>query len=284
MNTNSTVAASSVVEPARAPHAASVVLALLALLPGVAAAEAQAYTLDPVHTRVLFAVSHAGFSKALGTVSGSTGVLLFDPDDWSQARLDVRVPLARLDLGDPKWNAATLARNLLDGERFPEARFSSTGVLPLDDRNARVCGELTLRGVTRPLCMDVTLNALDRHPMPPFRRTAGFSATASLSRRDFGIDTWANVIGDMVELRIEAEAVRADRSAAESLGAPMPVPVPVPVPEPGSEPEPEPEPTAEPEPECVPVPTPEPQPEEATGVPPPADSPLPVPRATATKP
>ena len=186
-----------------AAPAAILLASLLAALPGTAgASEVPAYTLDPVHTRVMFAIEHAGFSKALGTVSGSTGVLLFDPDDWTTARLDVRVPLARLDLGDAKWNAATLARNLLDGERFPEARFVSDAVCPLDETRARVCGQLSLRGVTRPLCLDVAFNALKRHPLPPFRRTAGFSATGMLSRTDFGIDAWPTLIGYAVELRI----------------------------------------------------------------------------------
>lgn len=192
---------------------------MLSLLPGVAAADAVVYELDPVHTRVMFAVEHAGFSKALGTVSGSTGVVVFDPQDWSSARIDVSLPLTRLDLGDAKWNAATLARNLLDGERHPQARFVSSMVLPVDATHAQVCGDLTLRGVTRPLCMAVTINALKRHPMPPFRRTAGFSATTELSRADFGIDAWKNLIGDTVELRIEAEAVRTRASAADILDA-----------------------------------------------------------------
>ncbi len=187
-------------------------LLLLCLLPLPAAAER--YRLDPVHTRVLFAIEHAGFSQALGTVSGSEGVLDFDPDNWAGARLDVVIPIARLDLGDDKWNRATLARNLLDGQRFPQARFTSTHVEPLDAQRARVHGQLSLRGVTREVVLEVTLNALKRHPLPPFRRTAGFSATATLSRADFGIDAWPSVIGDRVELRIEAEAVRDGNATA----------------------------------------------------------------------
>lgn len=193
-------------------------VALLACASGAAAADGpEPYTLDPVHTRVVFTVDHAGLSKAVGTVSGSTGRLLFDPADWTSARLDVRVPLTRLDLGDAKWNAATLARNLLDGERHPEARFVSTAVVPVDPTHARVCGELSLRGVSRPLCLDVTLRAVKRHPLPPFRRTAGFSACATLSRQDFGIDAWPDMIGDAVALRIEVEAVRATRSAGDEF-------------------------------------------------------------------
>ena len=172
------------------------------------AAQSVHYELDPVHTRVLFSVSHAGFSQALGTVSGSTGELDFDADDWSSARLRATVPMARLDLGDPGWNAAALANRLLDAGDHPEARFVSTTITPRDATHAQVCGDFSLRGVTAPLCLEVTLNARKRHPMPPFRSTVGFSATATISRSVFGIDAWPSVIGDAVDLRIEAEAVR----------------------------------------------------------------------------
>lgn len=231
--------------------ALAIAAALVAAMPVlVRAAGPERYALDPVHTRVLFAIGHAGFSKALGTVSGSTGSLLFDRDDWRSAQIDVHVPLARLDLGDAKWNAAALAANLLDGERHPEARFVSRTVEPVDADRAQVCGDFTLRAVTRPLCLDVTLNALKRHPLPPFRRTAGFSATATLSRADYGLNAWKSVIGDSVELRIEAEAVRSNRTdgaadeadenelpAAESV-TPQPdsPPVEEPLPEPSPEP------------------------------------------------
>ncbi|MCD9005060.1 YceI family protein [Luteimonas sp. XNQY3] len=172
------------------------------------AAPAQ-YALDPVHTRVQFAIDHAGFSKAIGTVSGSTGTIVFDPDDWSTARVEVSIPIARVDLGDAEWNRATLARNLLDVERHPVATFVSTRIEPLDPQRAIVHGNLTLRGETREVALQVVRNGLKRHPLPPFRRTVGFSATAALSRAGFGIDAWKSVIGDAVELRLEVEATRS---------------------------------------------------------------------------
>lgn len=179
------------------------------LLPALAlAAGPERYQLDPVHTRVMFAISHAGFSNAIGTVSGSTGTLAFDPDDWTGATLQASVPLDRLDLGDAKWNRAATAANLLDVAEYPVATFVSTRIEARDAAHAKVHGTLTLHGVSREIALDVTLNALKRHPLPPFRRTVGFSATTTLSRRAFGIDAWPNVIGDSVELRIEAEAVR----------------------------------------------------------------------------
>ncbi len=186
--------------------------------------EIPVYCLDPVHTRAMFAIEHAGFSKAIGTVSGSTGELRFDPAHWSQARLEAAVPLARVDLGDAKWNKTALAGNLLDVERYPEARFVSTRVEPLDERRATVHGMLTLHGTTQAIALNVELNAMKRHPLPPFRRTVGFSATGRISRSAFGIDAWPSVIGDDVELRIEAEATRgacdgddSDTASAENV-------------------------------------------------------------------
>lgn len=201
-------------------------------------AQPASYRLDPVHTRVAFAVEHAGFSKAIGTVSGSTGTLLFDPDDLSSASLQVEVPMQRVDLGDEAWNRSTLGRNLLDAERFPVATFVSTRIEPVDATHATVSGILTLRGVSREVEMDVVVNAVKRHPLPPFRRTAGFSATLALDRSDFGIDVWPTMIGNRVELRIEAEATRSqnieetDNVDASGETRETTTPAPLPTPEP----------------------------------------------------
>ncbi|NDK39128.1 polyisoprenoid-binding protein [Pseudoxanthomonas gei] len=193
---------------------ASLLLLATSALPAQAASAS--YELDPVHTRVMVAVEHAGFSKALGTVSGSTGHLQFDPDDWTTAHLEVSVPLQRIDFGDGKWNQAVLAANLLDAATHPFAKFVSTRIEPIDPQHATVHGTLTLHGVSREVQLQVTLNALKRHPMPPFRRTAGFSAIAELSRADFGIDAWKSVIGDRVELRMEVEATRSRAGNADA--------------------------------------------------------------------
>jgi polyisoprenoid-binding protein YceI len=190
-------------------------LALLLMLPvAPASAGTEAFALDPVHTRVAFFVDHAGLSRAIGTFSGAHGSLQFDPEDWSTARLEVVVPLANLDLGDADWRDKVLEPAFLDAKGQPEARFVSTRVETTGENQARVTGQLSLRGVSREVVLDVRLNALKRHPVT-FRRTAGFSASTRLSRRDFGITTWPNVIGDEVELQIEAEAIR-DRNDTPS--------------------------------------------------------------------
>lgn len=174
------------------------------------------YAIDPVHTRVQFTLDHAGYSRAIGTVSGSTGTITFAPGDWASARVDVTVPLGRLELGDRAWNRAALG--ILDADEHPDARFVSTRVEPIGAWTARVCGELTLHGTTGDLCLDVAFNQLARYPLPPFHRVAGFSASGHLKRSDFGIDDWKSLVGDTVELRIEAEARYTGPAPAEAGG------------------------------------------------------------------
>jgi polyisoprenoid-binding protein YceI len=182
-------------------------LALAALVAVPSAARAERYAIDPVHTRIGFQVSHAGFSSPIGTFSGATGTLEFDPADWSGAHVEVRVPIATLDLGDADWQRRILDGTFFDAKKFPEARFVSTQAVARGQDEADVVGELTLHGVTRPVRLHVKFNKLARHPLT-FRRTAGFSATATLSRKDFGMDKWAKLVGDEVRLVLEVEATR----------------------------------------------------------------------------
>ena len=170
--------------------------------------DAVAYAIDPVHTRIAIAIDHAGFSRAIGTVSGTTGTLSLLPGSWDGAQVAADIPLTRLDFGDGDWNRAVAAGGLLDSGRHPVARFRSLRVEPLDATRARIHGELTLRGTTRAVVLEATRNGERRHPLPPFRHTAGFSATATLSRAEFGSTAWGSMIGDAVEVRIEVEATR----------------------------------------------------------------------------
>ncbi len=201
-------------------------LLLLASLssPMSAAAKTEDFALDPVHTRIAFQVSHAGLSNPIGTFSGTTGTLSFDEADWTTAQLKVIVPIATLDLGDANWQKKILDPTFFNSAKFPEARFVSSKVERTGERGAQVTGELTMHGVTRPVTLAVTLNALKRHPLT-FKRTAGFSATATLSRKDFGMDAWSSLVGDEVRLIMEVEAVRAGQQA-ESEPEPGSTPTP----------------------------------------------------------
>lgn len=193
-----------------------------ALLPLSAQARLEQYRLDPVHTRVAFQVSHAGFSNPVGSFSGVQGELRFDPDDWSSASLEARIPLATLALGDEDWQKRILDPTFFDATRYPSATFRSLRVERIDDTHGRLHGELSLHGKTQPVSLDFVFNALKRHPLT-FRRTAGFSATGTFKRSDFGIDAWKTLVGDEVKLIIEVEATRGgsddDKNTTEERDA-----------------------------------------------------------------
>lgn len=180
---------------------------LACLLPACASAKKLRYELDPVHSRIVFLVGHAGFSRAIGTFSGLTGELQFDPDDHAAGSVQASVPIASLDLGDAKWRKSVLDPTFFDAADFPVARFVSRQVEATAAPQLRIRGELELHGVRRPVLLEATFNKLDRHPLS-LRRTVGFSARTVLRRSDFGMLKWQKLVGDEVEVLIEIEAVR----------------------------------------------------------------------------
>jgi polyisoprenoid-binding protein YceI len=195
----------------------SLLLTSLAAAPQLRAAT-ESYAIDPVHTRVGFQVSHAGFSNPLGSFSGSHGRLDFDEADWSAATVDVVVPVATLDLGDADWNTKILDATFFNAKKFPDAHFVSTQVEKTGERTARITGELSLLGQTHPVVLEATFNVLKRHPLT-LRRTIGFSATGKFSRAAFGMDAWKNLVGDEVSLIIEIEATRQRGDTKEPANA-----------------------------------------------------------------
>jgi polyisoprenoid-binding protein YceI len=203
------------ITPWTAGSAALLLAFALVAPPAAQAGDGPAWRIDPTHSRVVFDVDHAGFSYSLGTLSNPTGTLRFDPDGWDGAEVQVELPVARLDFGDADWNRAMLGPRWFDADAHPTITFRSTRVEPIDAANARVHGELTVRGVSAPVVLDVRRNGVRRHPLT-LRRTAGFSATTELDRRTFGLDDSPSMIGTAVRVRIELEAKRSGRSSAES--------------------------------------------------------------------
>jgi polyisoprenoid-binding protein YceI len=190
-------------------------LPLLLLATTPALAEPDAWRIDPVHTQVLFSIDHQGFNQSLGLFKASAGSLTFDPDDWSAARLDIRVDAASVLLGDAEWEDTVRSWRFLDTKRWPQARYRSRSVEKLGADHGIVRGDLELHGQSRPLDIAFRLNKLASDPYT-FKRTAGFSATATLKRSDYGMDKVLSAVGDEVQLRLEAAFVRDRGSAKEN--------------------------------------------------------------------
>ena len=190
----------------------SIVFVLAVFVCSAACAKPEHFAIDPVHTRIAFKVDHSGFSNSIGTLSGSSGTLDFDRDDWRSAKVEVSIALDRLEMGDAKWKDKVLGASLLAAKQQPLAHFVSTSVEPRADNRALIHGTLSLRGHDTPVTLDAHLNALKRHPLT-FKRTIGFSATATLSRKALQMGAYPDSIGDAVELQIEVEAEAAKVTA-----------------------------------------------------------------------
>jgi len=185
-----------------------VCLSLWSIAGGVTAKPAN-YRFDPVHSQLVFFIKHLEFSHAIGRFSAWTGQFRFDPEDWSSATVDVTIPVATLDLGDDGWNRKILGAQWLNAQKFADMRFISERVQPIDADDARVIGQLTLLGITRPVTLDVHLNDIGVHSLT-FKPTVGFTATARLQRSAFGLTTSSGSVGDEIEIRIEVEGQRID--------------------------------------------------------------------------
>lgn len=188
----------------------------VAMLAPASPLRAETWRFDPVHSQAWFSAEHQGFSHPQGRVRIKDGWFRFDPADWGSAGVEVVFDLASVDLGDPKWNKAVQASALLDVDRHPLARYTSQRVERIDDRHGVIHGELELRGRRHRVDVAFTLNRIANDPYA-FGRKAGFSASASLSRADFGMTRYEGVVGQTITLRFEIEGI-ADRDAAKPGG------------------------------------------------------------------
>lgn len=186
-------------------------VAAVVLLLGAGSAWASDYRFDTVHSQVFFCVSHLGFSNPCGRMRVKSGFIHFDKNHWTQAKVDVVVDTASLDLGDAKWDSMLRSWQFLETDKYPTAHYVSTGVTKTGDHSAIVHGKLSLRGKARPVDLHVIFNRAGIDPYS-FRYTAGFSATATIKRSDFGIKKYLPDIGDEVTLRIEVEGLRGAAS------------------------------------------------------------------------
>ena len=139
---------------------------------------------------------------------------MLDRDDPSQSRIDVTIDPAGVDTGVEAFDSHLMNADFFDVDTFPLITFVSTAVEPTGDATALVTGDLTIKDNTRPVVLDVTLNYIGEHQLAQFdpdlagMEVAGFSASATLLRSEFGLGMFTPMVGDEVELIIETELLR----------------------------------------------------------------------------
>ena len=171
--------------------------------PNPAAVQAGTYAVEPSHTRVMFAVSHMGFSTWFGDFTQTSGSLRLDPRSPAAAAVDVTVQTASVSSTNAKLDDELRDATWLDAAKFPTIRFRSTKVTPTGPGRADVTGDFTLHGVTRPLTLHAVFNGAGANPMNKIY-TAGFEGSGVIRRSDFGVTKYVPLIGDEVRVTISA--------------------------------------------------------------------------------
>lgn len=183
------------------------VAALLLLHPLHAQARPEKFDFDAGHTRIVFFVSHTGFSNMVGRIKEMNGFFVLDPKNPTDGKVEVVMKADSVDTDHAGLNEKLRGENFFNTEKFPEITFASTRIKQRDKNHGELTGNLTLLGVTRPVTLQVALNKVDFHPITQ-KYTAGFTATGEIKRSDFGMNYGLpSLIGDVVQIHIEAEGI-----------------------------------------------------------------------------
>ncbi|HET6372242.1 MAG TPA: YceI family protein [Candidatus Polarisedimenticolia bacterium] len=178
-----------------------------------ASVQAATWDLDPAHSSATFKVKHLMISNVTGGFGKVTGVVNYDPADLSKTTVEATIETTSLDSGVEGRDKHLKSPDFLDVEKFPSITFKSKKVEKAGDGRLKVTGDLTIRGVTKEVVLDV------EGPMPEIKDPwgnvkSGASATTKINRQDFGV-SWSKtldggglVVSDEVTINIDVEMVK----------------------------------------------------------------------------
>lgn len=177
------------------------------------------WNFEPGHTAAAFTARHMMISKVRGHFKDVHGSLVFDQEDPAKSSTEVTIDARKVWTGEPARDEHLRSADFLDVEHFPEITFRGNQVTLIGEHDYQVTGELTIRGVIRPVTLDVRY--LGRWETPWWedgvnkgpRTRAGFFATTKINRQDFGVswndimDKGGIVVGNILEITIDVEAI-----------------------------------------------------------------------------
>lgn len=170
------------------------------------------WEIDAIHSNVEFSVRHMMISTVRGRFAEVNGHIDFDPADPTSAKIEVEIPVASIDTRSEGRDEHLRSDDFFAADKYPNMTFTSSRVEAAGGNRYRVTGDLTIRGVTREVVLDVEFHGT--HPDAYGGVRAGFSATTSINRFDYGL-TWnaaiesgGVVVGDTVKINLEIQAVR----------------------------------------------------------------------------
>lgn len=176
-------------------------LAAVMAMPALAASTT--WNLDPFHTNAQFFVKHLGISTVQGDFTKVTGTVMLDDSDVTKSSVNVTIDVNSIDTRVSRRDDDLKSEGFLNAAQFPTITFQSTKVAKSGDNTLKVTGNLTIRGVTKEVTLDVTGPTAPISAMGSQRR--GFSATTKINRNDFGVSKDPGMVGDDLTILIDGE-------------------------------------------------------------------------------
>ena len=179
---------------------------LLTLTASAALAAPETYVLDGSHTYPRFSYSHLGFSTQLSRFNTTTGKVVFDKAAKSGS-VDIEIDAKSVDTGSTLFNQHIQGEDFLDTAKYPKAIFKSTNVVFEGEKPVKIEGNLTIKGVTKPVTLIVTSFQAMPHPMQK-KDAIGANAHTTIKRSEFNAGKYAPNVGDEVRIDIAIEAIK----------------------------------------------------------------------------
>jgi polyisoprenoid-binding protein YceI len=170
------------------------------------------YNLDAGHSQILFSYNHLGFSTTWGMFSGFEGEIKFDQEDPAASSVTVSMPTKSMFTGWEERTGHFMTEDFFGATDEDMITFASTGIEVTGDGTAMITGDLTMNDVTKSVVLDATLNQVGMNSMAN-KEWAGFDATTTLLRSDFGLGQFAPYVSDEVTVQISIEAGVADKTS-----------------------------------------------------------------------
>jgi polyisoprenoid-binding protein YceI len=183
----------------------------VAIAPALAFGQAATWNIDSSHTRTGFSVKHLVISDVKGEFGKTSGKAQIDDADLSRSSVEVTIEVGSVDTRDEKRDNHLKSADFFDAAKFPTITFKSTKVTPGKDGAITVAGNLTMRGVTKPVTLEGSITKAITDPLGFSRRGASFAG--KLDRKEWGV-SWSKVtdvgavVGDEVKLDIQSELVK----------------------------------------------------------------------------
>jgi polyisoprenoid-binding protein YceI len=170
------------------------------------------YALDPTHTRIGFVARHAMVTKVRGTFNDFQGTIRIDGDAPANSSAEVTIEARSIDTRNEDRDGHLRSNDFFDMENHPQISFASTAIEQVDEATYKVTGDLTIKGTTRPVTLDVEYHGTATDPFGNER--IGFEGSTTVNRKDFGVswnaalDSGGVMVGEKVTLELEVSAIK----------------------------------------------------------------------------